>query len=283
MGADDPSMGWSRYCESMRIAHLDPSLVFMPPTLPAQALAARMAALASQNRWEAAPGTAWRAGPEEATALSMELLAPAHDDTSRVGATVRVMHIDCWLSARVAAHKLARLARGSGILGSGGARPAALFPGRSMPVQEAARRQQSAIRWFHRGEPISGGWAARPSLPHRFVLEKKRLDTIMVEPLQQNQTKELVLRSKCHKVPLASSATVHGLGGAHLVGPRRLRLLVERGASWPTNCREHQQLCSIVERVAIDRAVMAAVSNGNILGMLGQFVEVVQRVSCFAC
>ena len=36
------------------------------------------------------------------------------------------------------------------------------------------------------------------------------------------------------------------------------------------------------EPVAVERAVMAAVSNGNILGMLGQFVDVVKKVRIVA-
>ena len=44
MGSDDPSMGWSRYCESMRIARLHPGLFYAHPTEEARAVALRMAA-----------------------------------------------------------------------------------------------------------------------------------------------------------------------------------------------------------------------------------------------
>ena len=80
MGADDPSMGWSRYCESFRTALITPSLVHMLPTKPSVALAKRMAASATANKWTA--NGVWAADASEAVALSTELLVPAHDDTT---------------------------------------------------------------------------------------------------------------------------------------------------------------------------------------------------------
>ena len=94
-GADDPSMGWSRYCESMRAAMLSPSLMYLEPTAPSRQLALLLAAQALQ--WPSAEGYAWGAGVEEATALSFELLMPAHDATSRVGAKLRVMHAEWYI------------------------------------------------------------------------------------------------------------------------------------------------------------------------------------------
>ena len=98
MGADDPSMGWSRYCESMRAALLAPSLFHLLPTHPAVALARRMARHAARagQEWPSAPGAAWAGDASDAAALSDELLLPAHDDVTRVGAKVRVLHADCW-------------------------------------------------------------------------------------------------------------------------------------------------------------------------------------------
>lgn len=81
MGSDDPSMGWSRYCESMRAAMLSPSLLYLEPTTVARNLAEAIAARAVA--WPSAPGYAWDAATNEATELSMELLMPAHDGTAR--------------------------------------------------------------------------------------------------------------------------------------------------------------------------------------------------------
>ena len=39
---------------------------------------------------------------DEAAALGFELLVPAHDTTTRVGAAVRVMHAECWFNGRQA-------------------------------------------------------------------------------------------------------------------------------------------------------------------------------------
>jgi hypothetical protein len=99
-GSDDPSMGWGRYAESMRVAFLSPSLVYLLPTRNALALARLLAALARAAKWKSASGAAWEAAEEldgEAKALTFELIAPAHDATRRVGASLRVLHRECFL------------------------------------------------------------------------------------------------------------------------------------------------------------------------------------------
>uniref|UniRef100_A0A0D3IKE5 Nucleotide-diphospho-sugar transferase domain-containing protein n=1 Tax=Emiliania huxleyi (strain CCMP1516) TaxID=280463 RepID=A0A0D3IKE5_EMIH1 len=57
-----------------------------------------------------------------------------------------------------------------------------------------------------------------------------------------------------------------------------LDLIAPADGPWPVNCAELPELCEVVKKVAVGRAVMAAVSNSNILQMLGQFVDVVQKV-----
>ena len=95
----------------------------------------------------------------------------------------------------------------------------------------------------------------------RGQLERTRVDPLTQLPLQTEQTKALVLRSKCRQQPLPT-----GLQGA-----RPLDWIVpEAAAEWPVNCEAHAEICSVVREVAVERAVMAAVSNSNILGMLGQ-------------
>ena len=48
---------------------------------------------------------------------------------------------------------------------------------------------------------------------------------------------------------------------------------------WPARCDEFAEICDVVKRVSVERAVMAAVSNSNILQMLGQFVDVVKAAN----
>ena len=86
-------MGWSRYCETSVVASLSPALFFARPTREAVAVANRMAARAAAEGWPAAAGAAWGVGGGEeggeGAALSQELLLPAFDGVSRVGASAR--------------------------------------------------------------------------------------------------------------------------------------------------------------------------------------------------
>ena len=79
-----------------------------------------------------------------------------------------------------------------------------------------------------------------------------------------NRTKKAVLQSRCKRLPKSSGHT--GVGETrtlnHLVAPD--------AAEWPVNCASQAELCAVVRRVHKERAIMAAVSNRNILGMLGQ-------------
>jgi len=134
-------------------------------------------------------------------------------------------------------------------------------------------------------------------LPQLWQIERTRVDPFMSHPLQWEQTKALVMKSKCKRVtaddmaasrkafirsgaerPPASGATLNGVSGAK---PRPLNLLVPTGdaAAWPTNCAEQPRICEVVKKVHRERTVMAAVSNRNILHMLGQFVETVQKAN----
>ena len=97
MGSDDPSMGWSRYCETMRVAHLSPSLFAAVPSASALALAQLMARRVSTSRAN---------NFDEGEAWSAELLAPSHDNVTRVGASVRALPSECWLNGRLASARL---------------------------------------------------------------------------------------------------------------------------------------------------------------------------------
>ena len=274
MGADDPSMGWSRYCESMRAALLSPSMVHLLPTQPTVALTRRMALLALKQRWASAHGAAWAAGPAEAVGLSMQLLTPAHDDTTRVGAKLRVLHASCWLHERTATSSVHRQST----------RPAALLVGRGEALGGASGalcRQQSAVAHFHRADGALGDCWKLPNamaLPPAWTLERTRVDPLMSHPLQMATTKAAVLRTRCKRM-LGGATAAAGAGGH--AGARALNLLAPPTETvWPlaAKCKVHPDLCETVRKVHRERAVMAAVSNRNILGMLGRFVDTVQRV-----
>lgn len=84
-------------------------------------------------------------------------------------------------------------------------------------------------------------------------------------------TRQLVLRSRCAKTATDARPDT-----------RPLNLIAPAGTAWPIHCDDDDNsraLCAVVRRVAVDRAVMAAVSNQNILPMLGQFVDIVKQVA----
>ena len=304
MGSDDPAMGWSRYCETMVVSHLSAALFLAQPTFEAVAVARRMYRLASE--WGgAAAGAAWASGPAEAEALSTELLAPSHDEVRRVGASVRILNLGCWLNARVALSMMSRLGRGTP-----STRYAGLLPGRNGAVAEA--RQAAAVAAYHKGEALGDAWSEAGTTtrnPPRWQLERTSIDplmrrqvctrtclptkggarhlpgarSILLSPTVSNftsnravqvshgVTKRLVLRSHCSK----SDPDLHS-------DTRPLNFIAPAGAKWPINCEEDDNsraLCEVVRRVAVGRAIMAAVSNRNILPMLGQFVDIVKQAS----
>ena len=97
-GSDDPPMGWGRYAESMRAAHLSSELLFLQPTREAAALAGAMRAALGAHGGGAWTQRAlrhghglqgWQAAEDEQ--LSFELLGPSHGETARVGAAVRAL------------------------------------------------------------------------------------------------------------------------------------------------------------------------------------------------
>lgn len=175
-------MGWSRYCETMAIVHLSPSLFLAQPTFESVAVARRMARHAAG--WgDPASGAGWASGTEEAEAWTSELVAPAHDEVSRVGASVRVLSLGCFLNARVS---LARMSA----MGSGqpATRFAVLMPGRG--VAGAGARQAAAAAAFHRGEALGGEWAAAgggEQLTPRWQLERIAVDPLMRRPVRDKR------------------------------------------------------------------------------------------------
>lgn len=294
-GSDDPSMGWGRYAESMRIAFVSASLLWLQPTHEARALATELARQARSQRWRTAPGAAWQldaggdggccaaddsgdADAAEAAGLTFALFGPAHDDVRRVGASVRIVHRECALNARVSGATLAQRAASR-------TRPATVQLGRFDGAEAAARRARAAVGLFHGGrpseavggdasDPLGPSWQLGQVLPWRHGVERTRVDALMGAPLVWNATRAKVLQTHC-RVPRREVADERAATS------RPLHWLVPEGASeWPVNCEGgKEELCAVVRRVAKARAVMACVSNGRIAvdSYLGQFVDMVKR------
>lgn len=205
MGSDDPAMGWSRYCETMAIAQLSPALFLAQPTFEAVAVARRMARH-SADWGDPSPLAGWASGTEEAEAWTAELVAPAHDEVARVGASVRVLSLGCWLSARVSLAKM-------GAMGNGkpASRFAVLMPGRGVAGAEA--RQAAAAAAFHRGEALGGAWAAAGAaerLTPRWQLERTAIDPLMRQKVRvsaRDKGRQLLLHPQPRRQGLGTPAT----------------------------------------------------------------------------
>ena len=267
-GSDDPSMGWGRYAESMRISFFSPALVYLQPTRSARALTALLATLAERQRWRTVVGTAWEAADAshgEAKSLTFELAAPAHDEVMRVGASFRVLPFECWMHGRTSTAVLTQKQR----------RPAALLVGRGGEAAAAVKRAHAAVAHFHRGEPALGpSWEAlRRPLPWRHAVERTRVDPIMGAPLVWKGARHAAMRTKCRgTLPPRGSRL-----GTNLSRPLHW-LVPPQSEKWPIGCDgSAAALCAVVSRVAIGRAVMVAVANKNIAHdqYLGRFADLV--------
>jgi len=298
-GSDDPPMGWGRYAESMRAAHLSGELVFLQPTRDAAALAAAMATALAARRGSAwtqrvlRNRQGWQAAEDEQ--LTYELLSPSHGETARVGASVRALPCRCWLNTRVAqATLLSRL----------DARPAALLVGRT-PHGAAARMRAVGLHYHSAAAPaaVTAAWAAprgaslpwKAALPWKWQLERTRVDSLMGAPLEWEHSRAHVLTTRCQAprgdestragrgTPAPAPGTAQAVAGPATVRTRPLRWLVPpEQEEWPVGCTgEKAALCDVVRRVAKRRQVLVTVSNSRILPMLGQFVDIVtKRANC---
>lgn len=260
----------------MRMAFLSPALIHLQPTHRAHTLSTLLARLGALEQWRAVAGSAWEsahaAGESEARALTFELAAPAHDAVARAGASFRVLHPDCWLHGRSAHATLAERAAADP---SAARRPAVLFVGRTGDAAAAVERARAAVAHYHSGEPSLGpSWSrvSRP-LPWRHQVERTRVDPIMGAPLEWSSARDAATRTRC-------GGTVPPLDerlGTDLRRP--LNWLVPPSSdAWPVNCvGAAEALCAVVRRVAVGRAVMAAVANKNIAheNYLGRFVDLV--------
>ena len=61
--------------------------------------------------------------------------------------------------------------------------------------------------------------------------------------------------------------------------PRPLRYIADPKGDYPVGCDEFPDLCDVVRRVALNREVLAAVSNKNIFYMLGLYIDGLKRTN----
>ena len=175
-------------------------------------------------------------------ALTDELLMPAYDAVTRAGAAFRVLPSACF-----SAH-------------GGGAK-----------VVEAARAFES-VPDARRSDPGNGGYKASLGA---FSAAGEDPNAILT-----SQTFDDVRRVVTRDGPIGTGARGEGncatIDASKRVGPapRALRFVAEPDGPWPVNCGEFPELCEVVSRVANpQRQVLAAVSNSNILYMLGLFLD----------
>ena len=62
-------------------------------------------------------------------------------------------------------------------------------------------------------------------------------------------------------------------------GTRALDYVAPPGSAWPVNCDQddNQALCDVVKKVAVDREVLTAVCNSNVIGQLEKWVDANRR------
>ena len=191
---------------------------------------------------------AWLGAAQERTrrdadaALTDELLMPAYDDVTRAGAAFRVLPSACFA------------ARG------GGAR-----------VVEAARAFES-VPDARRSDPGNGGYQASLGA---FSAAGEDPNAILTSQTFDD-ARRVVTRDGGVGGDGGGEGNCAALDARARVGPtpRALRFVADPDGPWPVKCGEFPDLCDVVSRVASPkRQVLAAVSNSNILYMLGLFLD----------
>ena len=166
-------------------------------------------------------------------ALTDELLMPAHDARQRSGATFRLLPPKCFRH-----HK-----SGAAIVEA-----AVGFP----------------VKSWHGDEKSMFSFGTRAEDPNK-ILSSETFDAARSVVLRDGPIGAEDDDGNCAAVDM------HDRVGPD---PRALRYIAAPDGDFPVNCDgDLSQLCKIVGRVAVKRQVLAAVSNSNILYMLGLFLD----------
>lgn len=167
-------------------------------------------------------------------ALTDEMLLPAYDGRLKSGATFRVLPNNCF-----AAH------------------------GVSASVAQAAPAFDT-VPEKRPGDAVNGGWKTSGEDPNA-ILTTETFDDARRVVLRDGPIGDGDANGNCAAIDE---------GERHGPAPRELRLITLPDGEFPVACSEFSDLCAVVTKVANEkRQVIAAVSNSNILYMLGLFVD----------
>ena len=250
VGLTDAEMGWSAYSQTMTIPALDDAVVALQPTTAGVFLAEQMMTLLSGGAPEA---------QDPSSLLTALLYQPAHDEHSRAGISSRVLSQACY-AAGAADIATAVATRFPTETTASQAVRLALGPtaAKAMPAALAAiRAGQGRLAPPLRHRPLPPGFGAGVN------------DLLL--SVNMSEARQLVLRRGC--------GVVQSENRPARVMPRPLNWLLAPGRGVfpiPTACDADDNLralCATLRRTAINREVLAAVSNKNIHPMLRTFIE----------
>lgn len=271
-GTDDPSMGWSRYVESMRMMALEPAFMLLQATNASLALArvisgrldAEGDALMAWAQRESRPRPA---AAVERRVVNEELVLPAANSNNRVGARFRVLDFHCFLSAAATVRLSDLIPRSAPVVAA-----EVVSPWPSPEGPDASLQRQWMCDVFvaaTAGEPLPSArwrqsWASHEGLRE---LERTRTDLAMQSRAFESWA-DLASKPQgkaCEPVPPRNAQT-QPLNHIAAAGP---------GVAWPVHCDGLEALCATLRSAASAARpeVLAAVSNKNILPMLGAFID----------
>ena len=283
VGTSDPPMGWSAYAQTMTTPLLDPTVVALQPTEAAFELAnAFSRALAMSPSLEELDGYLRAyAQPRSANSLTGPVLwaawqltrlvlQPAYDAQTRPGASLRILRRDCFVhmgsidgilaeastvAAQVATREVEKVAT------------AVLRPGFEEAGAQSAVKHIGGTSTAEMEAPAADPQATGPSLQVRFGDANEILDS-----LDWRASERRILEGHGCRALNASLNSPR---------PRPAQWVVPIGETWPSqsSCSANEdmrELCMLVEKIAIDREILVAVSNRNILPMLQLFLRGLQ-------
>ena len=210
---------------------------------------------------------------------------------SQYSQSMVVPHLSSSLVVMHATEESTRLAKwlgdGGGGDGSGADADVALSEELLMPAHDATQRSGATFRVLppkcfkaHRGGgSVADAALASPGKPWRGASSKSvSLSGEDPNDLLQSSTFEAAKSVVLRDGPIGDAdenGNCAAIEQKDRVGPqpRALRYVTPPSGAFPVACDELPELCDVVSRVAINRQVLAAVSNSNILYMLGLFLD----------